>query len=236
MNIDLSQWMDASMFWDPLRHDINLKFSGMDLLWRPAFACPCASWNNGQADPACQSCFGLGYGYEASQGPYRAVMGFSYPVEAGMETNLEQGSIATGSPYLVVGGDQDPFYTNLSAYDMVIEENSTTTYNVTLYVGQQETLPFSYGAVVPATSAVRVYDPTAHKALFATYTVSGDTVAVSGYPEGTGYTVKYTANQAYIAFKEGAYPHARPFNASLAMPRRFQLQRLDLWLRKIKAA
>ncbi len=147
-------------------------------------------------------------------------------------------SFVIGSSALGVssGQSQSILFENASLYDAYVELDATMRFNCVLEVGGQVYLPYQYGAVVAPSGAVTVYDQatrTVSVVPSSQYTFYNGAVLLSGYPQGTAYIVEYTAAPTYVSWKPaGSFPHVRPFGANtVSLPKRFQLQMLDLWTR-----
>lgn len=204
----------------------------------------------GSPQPGCQTCFGAGFYWDVPSEIFIAALSFRHLAfssdEPGMRMSSQFGlvqhsepalTIPYRNPQLAAGDPRQPTnaWNNFSINDILVMPDMTARYSAILQVGAQENLPFQQGMVISPSSAVTIWDPaTQQVAPVISYTVSGPTVTLTGYPEGTFYMVEYIAAALYVAFRPaGALPHARPFaGGTLLLPRAFRLQALDFWTRQ----
>jgi hypothetical protein len=212
---------------------------GVRLLWLKSHTCPCSMGGQtpGTADPGCNTCQGLGTFWDQPFGPWTGLVTFVHmsptPDEPGVSANTAQGNIQQGDPTLTIPASAGAPWTDASIYDAFVEIDALSRFSANLVLGGRQSVPYQHGLSIAASGAVQVYDPVAQQAVtVAGYTVSGATVLLpSSYQPGQAYTVEFSANPIYIAYrKSGGLPHARPFG-QVQLPKRFRLQTLDLWTR-----
>lgn len=212
---------------------------GIDLNWQKSHLCPCIYGGpiTGAPDPACQTCLGRGWYWDAPSDTFRGLITFIHlspsPDEPGTITSDKFGMIDRGEPTLTIPQTAAVPYANASVNDIYTEVGTHERFQAELQAGGNTLLPYQQGLSVPASGAVTVYDSANSVVVSVSgYVVSGAQVTLPGtYPTGTSYIVSYTASKAYVAYRiAGATPHERPF-ANLPLPKRFRLQALDLWLR-----
>lgn len=211
---------------------------GIDLIWFKNHACPCV-WQGptpGTANPECLNCRGRGYYWDAPSAPFRGLITFIHmsptPDEPGAQMDPKYGLQNNGDPALTITNRNPTVWAEASEFDLFCETNSISRYNANLVVGRRTSLVYPQRVTVAPAGAVSVFNPATKQVDFPnTYTVTGTQVVLSGYPKGTPYIVEFTAAPTYVAFRiAGSLPHVRPFG-NVALPRRFRLQALDLWLR-----
>jgi hypothetical protein len=229
-----------------------IRQAGVRCQWQQAHACPCvfssAGPNGlpiaGSAEPACQTCYGVGTYWDAPSLPFVALITFSHmsptPDEPGIKTDERWGGLISSEPaitipqYDPVGQFVIPAWASASTDDIIIEMDAIARYNAYLQIGGVTVIPFQAGATIAASGAVTVYNPTTMMVETPnTYTVSGAAVTLTGYPLGTTYQVTFTAAPMYVLYRSaGGLPHTRPFGAGAeAEPRKFRGQTLDIWTR-----
>lgn len=231
-----------------------IKAMGTRVAWQQSHACLCtrggvSSLNdlsiNGSPDPRCMTCYGLGTYWDAPSNPFTALMTQSNqprsPNEMGADVDKTVGEYLAGAPsltipYLDPTNPTQPLaaWLNTSTDDLFIEVDAQARYTAFLRAGSNEIIPVQSQMIVAPTGAVRVYDNVNYVTTVTNnYRVSGASVLLMGYPEGTSYMVEFLAAPQYVVFRRsGGFPHMRPLgNAVNSLPRVFQLQTLDIWLR-----
>lgn len=217
-----------------------INWAGVNILYMKSHACPCVG-DVGNPNPKCNVCLARGIYWDPPTGPYVVLItlitqGGRNISFLGDQTDQTFGPISEGDPTLTIPNTTGALFAEASLYDAYIETDATMRFNSVLRVGQEETLPawhFSNLTIAP-TGAVIVEDPTIVQPVSGvTYVVSGSTVTIAGYPEGTSYTVEYQSAPVFISYdKMGSLPHVRPFGQGLLYPRRFKIKLLDLWIRQ----
>jgi hypothetical protein len=154
--------------------------------------------------------------------------------EPGAGGDTTYGLINQAHPTLTLPASAGIVWEEASIYDAFVEIDAISRFTCSLRVGGDTALPYQQNAAVAASGAVTLYNQQTNSVESTNnYTFASGAVTLSGYPEDTSYTVQYTASPAYIAFgKSGGLSHSRPFGAgTISLPKRFQLQLLDLWTR-----
>lgn len=219
--------------------DALLAAYGIDLNWQRSHLCPCTYGGPiaGSPDPACQTCLGRGWYWDAPSATFRGLITFMHlspsPDEPGAQMSDKFGVSLRAEPTLTIPSTASGIYSQASMNDVFVEVDAIDRFEVQLQVGGNTALPYEQQLNVPASGAVTIYDTATNAVVQVSgYVVSGAVVTLpSGYALGTPYIVSYTAAKAYVAWREaGAMPHSRPFG-DINLPRRFRLQALDLWLR-----
>lgn len=228
--------------------DAMINQYGVRLLWMKAHDCPCVYGGSmpGTPEIGCTTCHGRGVYWDAPVGPFQGLITYSQMVGArsiddpGATMDETYGVVQRADPVLtLVATPASPngvIWAAASMYDAYVELDAITRFSTTLTVGGSAALPYQQSATVAASGAVTIYD-TATKSVVVIpasgYTFSGGEVTLTGYPPDTAYTVEYTAAPVYVAWKKaGSFPHVRPLGAGVPnLPKRFQLQLLDLWTR-----
>lgn len=212
---------------------------GMRFGWMKSHVCACTYGYEipGSPDPNCNTCNGRGYYWDAWTTPFSGLLTYmhssSAPDEPGAVMNPKYGQIERAEPTLTIPYSQQDVWLNASTMDAYVELDAITRFNSVLVTGSNTILPYQQQLTV---ENVYLYDPTAHTTSVlpsTSYVVSGAAVTLPGYPEGTAYTVEYTAAPVYLAWRPaGGMPHNRPFaNGTGQIPKRFRLMALDLWTR-----
>jgi hypothetical protein len=227
--------------------------------WMKGHACPCTFSPTavvgrlstpGGAQKACQTCLGLGFYWDAPTVPFRALISFMHmspsPDEPGTVMNANFGAVQVSEPSLTIPYQtpglaiDDPAqptaaWSDASTDDLFIAVDMLSRYTAKLQVGGIENLPFQQNLQIAPSGAVTVWDSaTSSVVQVPSYGVSGPTVTIDGYPNGTSYMVEFQSASLYVAFRRaGGLPHVRPFGGgTLNEPRRFRLQTLDFWTRQ----
>jgi hypothetical protein len=212
---------------------------GIDLQWQRSHLCPCTYGGpiTGSPDPACLTCFGRGWYWDAPSATFRGLITFMHlsptPDEPGAQMSDKFGMNLQSSPTLTIPDTATPAWDQASMNDVFVEIGAIDRFEAQLQVGGVTALPYEQELNVPVSGAVTIYDTLTNQVVQVSgYVVSGAVVTLpSGYVSGTPYIVSYAAAKAYAAWREaGAMPHSRPFG-NIRLPRRFRLQALDLWLR-----
>ncbi len=212
--------------------------NGITLQWSKSHGCVCiyGGQDPGSPDPQCLTCKGRGVYWDVLSSPFIGLITFIHtsptPDEPGTIMSEQEGLQITGEPVVTITSDASGIYDEAGIYDLYVQPDVLNRLNVALQVGRQTTLPYPYGATVAPSGAVTIYNTVTKRVdIAASYTVSGDSVVLNGYPPDTSYMVEYMASPSYIAYRAaGAPAHARPF-ADTPQPKRFRLQALDLWTR-----
>ncbi|MHB1955099.1 MAG: hypothetical protein ACYCOU_15285 [Sulfobacillus sp.] len=228
--------------------DAMINQYGIRLMWMKSHDCPCVYGGSipGSPDSGCQQCHGRGVYWDAGVGPFMGLITYSQMVGArsiddpGATMDETYGVIQRADPILTIPATptspNGPIWTQASMYDAYVELDAVTRFTTTLEVGGFTALPYQQSAAVAVSGAVTVYDAVSKTVVVvpaSDYTFANGSVTLTGYPQGTAYTVEYTAAPVYVAWKKaGSTPHTRPFGAGVpSLPKRFQLQLLDLWTR-----
>lgn len=227
--------LPGTAYLDVTRFDTAITGLGVNTQWRKSHICPCGSIN-GSPDPQCLNCGGWGRYWDAPSASFISSISFSVPDDPSMRTNQDIGSYFNALPLLTIPQIAGAVWDNATVYDQFILPDSVLRVTTNLLNSEFETIPFSYGVTIPVSGAVQVYDINAHTiAPDNNYTVTvtnGVTkVHLTDQVDGTPFSVEYTAYQSYVAYARGSVPHVRPEVGGLRLPRRFQLQPLDIWLR-----
>lgn len=212
---------------------------GVRLQWMQSHQCPCM-WGGdipGSPVPGCNTCYGRGVYWDVPslifQGLLTQMKKTATPDEGGFTVDKNVGWEQNAHPVLSIPFVAGDVWSNATDYDAFVELDAVTRYKSELTVGGITSVPYGQNLTIAASGAVTIWNTQTKTAQFIPYTVSGSTVTISGYPEGTSYTIEYTAAPVYIAFrKSGGMPHVRPFGAGVVnLPRRFHLSMLDVWTR-----
>lgn len=241
------------------RFDALISEVGQRVGWMRSHACPCTySYtvaNNllstqGSAQRDCKTCLGVGFYWDAPGPPFRAYISFMHvaatPDEPGVIMNETFGMAQTADPSLTIPflnpnlAANDPAqptnaWTNASTDDIFVAVDMVSRYTAMLQVGGLINLPFQQNLQVAPMGAVTVWDPVTSSVVpVINYSVSGPTVTIANYPDGTSYMVEFQAAALYVAWKRaGGMAHIRPFGGGTDnLPRRFRLQTLDPWMRQ----
>jgi hypothetical protein len=214
---------------------------GVRLKWLSSSQCPCMYGGSvpGSPDHKCLSCFGRGVIW-TNPGPlFTGLITYerfgSKP--PGSENDPQWGSLLSADPNLTIPSTQEAMavWENASMYDAYVEIDASMRFYTPLSVGGINVVPYQHSLSIEPTGAVAVWNTqTKSREFISDYTVNGPSVIISGYPEGTSYTVEFTASPVYVAYnKAGGMPHVRPFGNGVAgYPKRFKIKLLDLWLRE----
>jgi len=232
---------------------------GQRVSWRKGHTCPCVFGGGGgngrlpelgSPQRGCTKCNGLGTYWDDPSVPFRAYIEFMHmsptPDEPGVRMNESYGLTQMSEPSMTLPymnptlavddpGQPTKAWIGATTNDAFVAVDMQSRYTAVLQVGITENLPFQQNLSVEPQGAVQVWDPvTGNVVSVANYAVSGPTVTVGGYPDGTNYMVEFLAAPLYIAFRSaGGLPHIRPFGGgTVNMPRRFRLQALDFWTRE----
>jgi len=227
--------------------------------WARSHTCPCVYAGGGAAgrlpqlgspQRSCTKCSGVGVYWDAPGPPMPMYLEFIHRAptsdEPGTRFNEEYGTfqstepsitIPYANPNFAVGDPNQPTqcWTYASVDDRFVPVDMQTRYTAVLQVGIKQNLPFQQNLAIAPSGAVTVWDPSSGNVdLVSGYTVSGATVAITGYPPGTNYMVEFLAAPVYVAFRvAGGLPHIRPLGGgTVNEPRRFRLQALDFWTRQ----
>jgi hypothetical protein len=212
---------------------------GIYLMWAKSHVCACIYGGDipGSPDAACTTCLGRGVYWDAPVGPFRGLITFIHmspsPDEPGTLMSEQQGLMINGEPALTIPWNAGVVWKDAAPFDLYTETEAISRLDAQLQVGGRTVVPYQTNLTIAPQGAVTIYDNETKKVVPVTdYTVNGPQVTLgSGYPEGTNYIVDFYASPTYVAYRvAGAPAHARPFG-SVAEPRRFRLQLLDLWLR-----
>lgn len=148
------------------------------------------------------------------------------------------GQMQRGEPTLTIPYNAGPsgiIWHNASVFDAFVEPDSLERYTANLMVGGVTAVPYQEGLSIAPSGAVTYYDTTTKRSVAVSgYTVSGANVLLPDtFPLDTAYIVEFLANPVFIAFRRaGGMPRVRPFGAGIdALPRRFQVQSVDIWSR-----
>lgn len=227
--------------------NILVQTYGQNLLWCKSHTCACVAYPTpfspaGSPNPSCLSCFGRGVYWDASV-PFVGLLTFGHHlagqgIEPGAIQDPKWGQIVEGQPWIALTQYAGVVYDEASEFDIFIESDSLMRFNTTLTSGPSGIirLPYQQSLLVAASGAVSTWVASASAIAQVTgYVVSGTTITVpASYPSNTPYVVEFQAAPSYVAFRPvGGLPHNRPFSqGTMAYPKRFRLQPLDLWLRE----
>lgn len=228
----------------PVRALNNLVGSyGVRLQWMQSSQCPCVYGGPTPGSPArlCQSCFGRGVIWQLPSNIFTGLITYkefgSKP--PGYNNDPQWGSIMNADPNLTIPSTSEAFdvWQNASVYDAYVEIDATARLYTSLTVGDVQVVPYQHSLSIAPTGAVSIWNTQTKTQEFVSgYTVNGPEVILSGYPQGTPYTVEFVASPVYVAYgKDGGMPHTRPFGNGIDYPRRFRLKLLDMWLRETTA-
>lgn len=229
--------------------DSLIHVNGVRLMWRKAHTCPCTNSSSGtgasgpgvpgSGKPSCLTCYGLGIYWDAPVGPFMA--GFSFmglvraPDEPGAKVDEVYGTALNSSPSITIAQSLSPeVWVEASVDDQFIEVDAPTRFNAVLTQGYLNVVPFFDALTIEPTGAVTTWNSTSKTAVPVTgYTVTENEVQTT-LPLGTPFTVEFRATSVYIALrKPGGQAHVRPmgYEQDQHLPRRFQAQQLDRWIR-----
>lgn len=213
---------------------------GIAMTWERSHQCPCIYGNfgmTGSPDPVCETCHGLGWYWEEPFGPFQGLITFirlnPSPDEPGALMNEKWGVEIRQEPTVTIPFSAGLVWEQASVMDRFVEVDAIDRFQTKLIKGGIVDIPYQHQLTVQPTGAVTIYDEVNHEVIIVPdYTVNGTTVSIpDSYPEGTAYTVEFTAAKTYIAWRNaGSVPHDRPFG-QVTEPKRFRFQTLDLWLR-----
>lgn len=233
--------LDGTFYLDTTRFDSTISSIGVNMLWRKSHICPCGG-TTGSPDPLCQQCGGVGRYWDTPSAEFVASISFMYPDDPSSRTNFKLGSFVAARPVLTIPQIAGIVWDQASVYDLFVLPDMTQRFTVNLTNpvdgnSKANSLPYNYGVNVPVSGAVFWYDSqtkqiSADNNYLVETTPSGITyVSLTDQGQGIPFSVEYTANQAYVAYERGSMPHIRPEVGGFRMPRRFQIQPLDIWTR-----
>lgn len=240
--------------------DSAVNFYGHRTKWMQSHFCPCTNSlnsTNGQADPACQTCFGRGYYWDNPVGPFMSRFVFTQSKiwnEPGAEDDAEGGLEQQMNASITIpfdttkvidptnNGYQTPtgiplghIWSEASLNDAYIEIDTIMRFETTLIAGHRQVLPYQENLTIAPTGAVTTYNTFTHQVVPMTgYTIDGaEVIPPSGTPDSQGYTVVFHASPVFVAWnRAGSYPLNRPAGGGqVNYPRTFQIQTLDTYLR-----
>lgn len=212
---------------------------GVRLQWMQSHQCACV-WGSsvpGSPDPNCVTCSGRGVYWDAPSAIFSGIITQMHktlsPDESGFEVTSKLGWKQDTFPLLSIPASAGEVWQNATDYDAFVELDAITRYKSEMTVGGMTSVPYAQNLNIPATGAVSIWNVQTKSTQLIPYTVNGANVTISGYPQGTSYTIEYFAAPVYLAFrKAGGMPHIRPFgNGVVSLPRRFRLDMLDVWIR-----
>lgn len=224
----------------PALSNATIRNNGLRLQWLPSHACPCTYSTGipGSPDPACNTCHGRGRYWDAPQpsGAFTGLITFMHTSEAadepGITTDPTYGQIAHAEPTITVPSDVHPVWDLASEFDAYIEQDAVNRWGSVLTVGGNCILPYQQNLQILSVTTYNSDTKTVMPLTSGSYVVSGAMVALPSYPEGTPYTVEYTASPVWVAFRRaGGLAHDRPFGAGVSLPKRFRGMLLDIWTR-----
>ena len=224
----------------PMLSNQMIRNNGIRLQWLPSHACPCTFSTTilGSADPACNTCHGRGRYWDDPQpsGDFIGALSFMHTSEAadepGVTTDPTYGQIMHAEPTITVPSDVHPVWDLASEYDAFVELGATNRFGSVLTVGGSPVLPYQQGLEVLAVTTYDSENKVIVPLTSSSFVVSGAAVTISGYPEGTPYTVEYNASPVWIAWRRaGGLAHSRPFGDGVALPKRYRGMLLDIWTR-----
>lgn len=212
---------------------------GVSLGWMKNHVCACTYGYSipGSPNPHCNTCFGRGYYWDEWTDTFPALITFMHsstaPDEPGAILDPQFGVMQRGEPTLTIPFSATEVYNNASLFDAYVEVDAVTRFNSVLVTGDNTILPYQQKLTV---ENVYQYDPTTQTTSVlasGSYVVSGAQVTIPNSPDGTAYTVEYTAAPVYIAWRHvGGLPHNRPFALGAGqIPKRFRIVALDAWTR-----
>jgi hypothetical protein len=217
---------------------------GVRFQYLRAHSCPCTQSGStpGAGQPTCHQCYGRGTYYDQPGLPFVGLISFGHgigsPDEPGFTMQKEVGIANRAEPTLsipVTGtGYEAQVYASSTEMDAYVEIDAASRQSAVLVAGVQEVIPYQQGIIV---QDVTVFDANTHRTAILSrqeYTVTGAKVVLNKpYPNGTPYTVEYTALPVYVAFRHaGGAAHIRPFGLGQGgIPKRFRAVNLDLWTR-----
>jgi hypothetical protein len=227
------QLMPAPLF------NAMIRNSGIRISWMKGHVCPCtmSSDSPGSPNPTCNTCHGRGRWWENPLPPFIGLLTCMHTSEAADEPGATMdpriGQQLHAEPTITIPSDALPMWSEATEFDAFLEVDSLTRYETALLVGGNTVLPYQQNLQVLSVTAYSVSGQVITPVSPSDYTVNNGQVTLSGYPEGTAYTVMYKASPVYIAWRRaGSMPHQRPFGAGTdALPTRFRGMMLDLWLR-----
>jgi hypothetical protein len=224
----------------PALTNATIRNNGLRLQWLQSHQCPCTYSTEipGSPDPACNTCHGRGRYWDSPtpDGSFIGLVTFMHTSEAadepGVTTNPAMGQIAHAEPTITVPSDVHPVWDLASEYDAFVETDAINRFETVFTVGDNQILPYQQNLEI---LDVTTYDLAAKEVIPLTsgsYVVSGASVLLPGYADGTSYVVAYNASPVWVAFRRaGGLAHNRPFGAGVALPKRYRGMLLDVWTR-----
>lgn len=227
--------LTGNFYFDVTRFDSAISSVGINIYWRQGHICPCGAIT-GSPDPQCLQCAGWGRYWDAPTAAFTGVISMMYPEDPGGKTDDQLGTVIESRPVLTIPQIAGEVWDSAVEYDQFVLPDMTQRFTINLTNGMNFALPYSYGVSIPATGACFYYDSQTKQISadnnYTVGTINGITyVTLTDQPSGQPFSVEYTANQAYIAYNRGSMPHVRPEVGGMHMPRRFQLEPADLWIR-----
>jgi hypothetical protein len=225
--------------------DTQVQETGIRFGWLKAHSCPCTmaiGGKYGTPNPACITCHGRGV-YWDSPVNINCLLTFMHttaaPDEPGAMTSETLGHLLEGQPVITIPfgftENEQQAWLYASSFDAFVEYDAVTRYNSVFVVGQQQSLPYQWGAKVLAVTAYATGTNQIAPVASTNYTLVNGAVTLNSslYPTGTAYTVEYTASPVFVAYRpSGGIPHARPFaQGRTRIPRRFHIMSADAWIR-----
>ncbi|MDE3023134.1 MAG: hypothetical protein KGI54_15010, partial [Pseudomonadota bacterium] len=220
--------------------DGQIQALGVRLGWMKGHNCPCSYGYDmtGTPDPTCNTCHGRGYFWDAPCGTFTGLLTFMHglgatPDEPGQVADSKYGIVRKGEPTLTVPYAEQDIWQNMTEFDAVVEIDANSRFRTTFIQGETSIIPYQQGLSI---DSVYIFNRTTQTTFLATsgqYTVSGASVLLNGFDDGTAYSVEFQASPVYIVFRHaGGLPHARPFAAGQSqISRRFRVESMDMWLR-----
>jgi len=202
---------------DPDSFNAHLDHMGQTVKWRRAHACPCVSPKSGAANPACPTCRGKGYFWDA---PVAGVVGFS-----GQKVQMawaQYGRWQSGDIVLSIPSDS-PVYA-VGMFDRVTMAQGSTPFTAVVMPG--ETLKF------PVLSIARAFvlEGGAPKDVpLPGVDGNGELVWPPGVKPHDGAQLSLSGRRSPEYFCFGEYPQDRAFHHGAALPRRVVLRKFDLF-------
>lgn len=230
----IEQMATSSLF------DETIRLYGSRIGWSKAHSCPCSA-PTGNPISGCQTCSGRGIYWSSPALEFTGNITYGHTAvssdDPGECIDMNSGLFKKGEPTLTIpqngNSNENSVWNNsgpldaFSLLDTLERENSLGVVGVSNVI-PYECSPQIIGVIVyNSDQSVSVVSPS-------DYSLVNGAIVLSGYPEGTRYTVEYSANPVFIAFRRGGGAgHSRPFGGSQfsALPRSFRLQRFDVWLR-----
>jgi hypothetical protein len=242
------------------RFDAMISAIGQRVSWMRSHSCPCTFSQTtqlnrlattGSAQRSCVRCLGLGTYWDPPTIPFIGYVSFTHqaasPDEPGVIMNNTLGPVQSADPMLTIPyqnpnlGPFDPgqpteAWQFASTDDAFVVPDMLARFTAVLQVAGLTNLPFQQNLQIAPTGAVTVWNQTTLNVDHVdNYSVSGPTVTIYGYPNGTNYMVEFIAAPLYLVWnRSGGLPHTRPFGGGRPInePRRFKLQVMDLWMRQ----